>query len=226
MARKAKQGSLTTPLLEDVEQEAYVSQPMSKLMTAECGTREWMAPELCKAVLLVKKKYDAVGSADRDYQEALQSYYQHRDANSNTSYSQKVDVYAFSMIMVELILHLPPWSNEQDEDDTTVFHKVVRGERPVIPQQVLAAAPEGWQDLMELCWQEEPSIRPSFENALSNLQKLLLKRSKRRSTTSSWQATRGQATADASEMSGTESFALQVKSPRGNMAQSLQEHLL
>lgn len=88
-------------------------------------------------------------------------------ANSEAEYNQSIDVYAFGIIMWEVLTENEPFS-EYDErfadSPTVVFEEaVVEGLRPTIP----ATCPPLYAELMSRAWQHRSKARPSFTE-LSN----------------------------------------------------------
>ena len=83
-----------------------------------------------------------------------------------SSYTIKVDVYAFAMIMWSTLEFAVPWSTDIDEDDDSagftypIFEKVERGERPHVSRG--ATAPPGYVSLMRKCWSQKAKDRPTF----------------------------------------------------------------
>ena len=177
-------GEMNIPLLQ-----AGAPEPVDqRLMTAQCGTPQWMAPELCQVALGAKQRFQLVpdhgevGPAER--RQALESFHRYQDDNKRVEYSQKVDVYAYAITVYEVTAHRPPWdSTEEDEEQgglpgsmtpDEVYQRVVANERPELDPVVVAEAPEGWCRLMEQCWAADPTKRPSFDVILRELAKIRL----------------------------------------------------
>lgn len=126
---------------------------MAAPMTANIGTVPWMAPELCRALLERREQrveYDSRGAP----------------CYKPVEYSQKVDVYAFGIVLHEILTHRPPWESEQK-----VLERVAAGERPNVPRDRRAAMPDFCR-LMEACWHQDPAQRPRFEVVLENLTRM------------------------------------------------------
>ena len=62
--------------------------------------------------------------------------------------------------MSEMVTMAPPWQGMTGED---VCHAVAAGERPLIAPELAASAPTGWSELMQQCWDQDPTIRPNFD---------------------------------------------------------------
>ncbi len=75
------------------------------------------------------------------------------------SYNEKVDVYAFGVLLWELLSNgAVPFS--EYIFDSQVEDAVLRGERPTIPPE--CKCPLGMRSLIESCWNQIPSLRPTF----------------------------------------------------------------
>jgi len=90
---------------------------------------------------------------------------------SSKSYSDKVDVYSFGVILWELL------TETQFFSDKSFFNQiekaVIAGQRPTIPPLPPGEAPKSMSVLMQNCWNQEPSCRPSFVDvclSLSNME--------------------------------------------------------
>ena len=76
--------------------------------------------------------------------------------DEEVSYNEKIDVYSFGISLYEIVTgklalrHL-------NQMQVTAF--IVRGKRPKIPESVLPFT----RTLIERCWSQDPSERPSFE---------------------------------------------------------------
>ena len=80
----------------------------------------------------------------------------------NSTYSKEGDVYAFSIIVYEIITNTKPFNNLSFNE---VLTKVASGFRPEIPSKI----PEPYKKLIEKCWSQNPSDRPSFEQIVNCL---------------------------------------------------------
>lgn len=81
-------------------------------------------------------------------------------------YNELVDVFSYSMCLVELVDRNLPWHNCARPHEVAV--QVTRGKRPV---GQLEHAEKGMKDLIQLCWREA-SQRPSFSQVLERLEQL------------------------------------------------------
>ena len=79
-------------------------------------------------------------------------------------YTNKADVYSFGIVLWELLHSAFPYERElPGADSQLVLTEVVcRGLRPNVDAQV----PKPLEYLMQACWQEDASKRPSFERVL------------------------------------------------------------
>jgi len=71
----------------------------------------------------------------------------------------KADVYAFGMILWELLMEKYPWEDEgySLEDFVRVVGR--EGKRPEISRD----CPKRLKELIQHCWAQDPTLRPSFE---------------------------------------------------------------
>ena len=87
-------------------------------------------------------------------------------------YGFKADVFSFGMVMYELLTCRAPWSGTNKKFMLQIETAVNAGERPPIEEEDLIDAPVEFVELMKRCWQNDPKVRPTFEEALSELQRM------------------------------------------------------
>eukprot|EP00940_MAST-03C_sp_MAST-3C-sp2_P002693 g2693.t1 len=110
---------------------------LSGAMTADCGTVEWMCPEVIEAI----------------YSNAEKSVL-----------TQDVDTYAFGIIMWECLSLKAPWKGTGQY--FKIWSKVKRGFRPPINAEDHRNAPVGYVRFMKRCWAHTPSDRPKFDEVV------------------------------------------------------------
>ena len=81
----------------------------------------------------------------------------------NEVYTEKADVYSFSLVLYELVTLQVPFQNISHLDLHS--HVVLKKERPSIPSD----CPTDVAQLIESCWHDIPSKRPSFAAILDTL---------------------------------------------------------
>ena len=62
--------------------------------------------------------------------------------------------------MSEMVNMAPPWQGMTPEE---ISSAVATGERPLIAPELAASAPTGWIELMQQCWDQDPTNRPNFD---------------------------------------------------------------
>ena len=83
-------------------------------------------------------------------------------------YTQKADVYAFGIILWEVLTRLEPY---EDKEPMQIVLEVVNNQlRPYTPPELLASP---LVPLMTDCWSEQPASRPSFQQCVARLEKIL-----------------------------------------------------
>jgi len=80
------------------------------------------------------------------------------------SYTEKVDVYSFGIVMWELIARKLPFENINKQSELEDF--IIDGNRPPIPDY----CPPIFKEVMEGCWKQIPSERLSFDVVVKKLQ--------------------------------------------------------
>lgn len=78
----------------------------------------------------------------------------------NNQYSFKSDAYSFGMVVWEMWAKELPYTGESFEN--RIEEAILSGERPEIGEDV----PEMWADVIESCWADEPSSRPSLREVM------------------------------------------------------------
>ena len=83
-------------------------------------------------------------------------------------YTQKADVYAFGIILWEVLTRLEPY---EDKEPMQIVLEVVNCQlRPHLPPE-LGSSP--LVPLMVECWQQDPAMRPSFQQVVKRLEGIL-----------------------------------------------------
>lgn len=77
----------------------------------------------------------------------------------DTHYSNKVDVFAYSIILYELMTNNKPWSDKGNLTTFNLLKYVSEGQRPTIRDREI---PELYVELINYCWDSNPENRPTF----------------------------------------------------------------
>jgi serine/threonine protein kinase len=91
----------------------------------------------------------------------------------NGRYSPAVDVFSYAMVLYELVTLTVPWERVKGSEKCTRFNIVgylEKGLRPTIPEYVPAA----YKQLIEACWAQNPSQRPTFREIVEQTRGLSL----------------------------------------------------
>ncbi|KAL5577063.1 hypothetical protein UlMin_018762 [Ulmus minor] len=83
-------------------------------------------------------------------------------------YDTKVDVFSFAIILQEMIEGCPPFSTKQDVEVPKVY---ATKERPPFRAPIKYYA-HGLKELIEECWNENPTRRPTFRQIITRLESL------------------------------------------------------
>lgn len=82
----------------------------------------------------------------------------------SSKYTPACDVYAFSIIVYQLITKLKPYPNIRTEYN--LMNAVTKNRmRPVMPDSI----PGVYKKMIEKCWEQSPELRPSFEQIKKDL---------------------------------------------------------
>src|SRR6185437_5303674 len=75
-------------------------------------------------------------------------------------YTSASDIYSFSMIMWEFTSGVPPFNDR--EHDLQLSLSICKGERP----EIIENTPRCYINLIEKCWNEDPTERPTASEVL------------------------------------------------------------
>ncbi|KRX09626.1 Regulator of chromosome condensation 1/beta-lactamase-inhibitor protein II [Pseudocohnilembus persalinus] len=88
------------------------------------------------------------------------------------TYTEKADVFSFGIILWEIASRQPPY---RDKTGIQVSYEVLNSDlRPPIPSDT----PSDFGDLIKLCWDKNPSLRPNFYQIVRQLETMRLPSSK------------------------------------------------
>ena len=79
------------------------------------------------------------------------------------NYDEQVDVYSFAMVLYYMVAGHPPWPHLPGFEAVRLAAEI--GNRPCLPRDLDSQS----VNLLELCWHNDPSSRPSFRKILSLL---------------------------------------------------------
>lgn len=85
-----------------------------------------------------------------------------------------LDVYSFGVLLWEIWARARPWDEitEKEARFTSRLCELVNaGVRPQLPERA-GEAPDGYDDVMRLCWATVPDERPTFAAAVAALDKV------------------------------------------------------
>ncbi|KAK4490245.1 hypothetical protein RD792_000905 [Penstemon davidsonii] len=126
----------------------------SGIMTAETGTYRWMAPE----VLVI------LGHGYYTFSNLVLLFTYSWKVIEHKPYNNKADVFSFGVVLWELLTGKLPYANLTPLQ--AAVGVVQKGLRPSIPKHTHPLIVE----LLERCWQQEPSLRPEFSEITDILQ--------------------------------------------------------
>lgn len=88
----------------------------------------------------------------------------------NTNYTIKADVYSYSIIIWEICARKTPYGDMSlQQIGYYVTVKKGRPDKALIPSHT----PQALIKLMEQCWDSEPNNRPSFDQIIDYLKKIM-----------------------------------------------------
>ncbi|KAG0587877.1 hypothetical protein KC19_2G198300 [Ceratodon purpureus] len=115
-------------------------------MTYNIGTSRWMAPEVMKLVPSSQGGHGGYDSMPKD--------------------NYKCDIYSFALVCFEILTGEVPFQGEGTPKD--IKKKVLEGLRPKLPDH----CPSMLKDLIEKCWSQDPTKRPSIGDVCSQIRHL------------------------------------------------------
>lgn len=74
-------------------------------------------------------------------------------------YTNKIDVFSYGMILYHILTLRRPWCDKKDITTFKLLKLIIDGERPEIKKGEIN---DGWKDLIQRCWNNDPDKRPSF----------------------------------------------------------------
>ena len=112
------------------------------------GTAAWMAPE----VTVVTER---------------------QNFKKYSTYGFKADVFSFGMVMFELLTSRIPWSSTDKRFVHQIMKAVIQGERPAVSESESVDAPKDFIVLMNQCWDTDANVRPTFDELVVALGKIM-----------------------------------------------------
>lgn len=142
--------STVEPRLCDFGLSLRVNKDGLSWSTPHHGQSYWKAPE-------IMRRKRASGTKRRQTGEATANGDDY-DPSSREPWSCKVDVFSYGMVLWELFnLGKFPWETELSPEV-----RVMQGDRPDIEPD----CPAEWKQLIEACWQQDPTLRPTAQEVV------------------------------------------------------------
>jgi serine/threonine protein kinase len=110
-------------------------------MTMDVGTPLYMAPEVYEELADPEKKY-----------------------------SFPVDVYAYAMVLYELVVGARPWERIKEERSIPTRFSLIGFLRDHIRPDLPGFTPPAYRELIKRCWAHNPEDRPTFRQIVSEIQ--------------------------------------------------------
>jgi serine/threonine protein kinase len=150
--------------LSKVRPDPKKNEKDSFLMTGETGSYRFMAPEgkegdwRCSYFVFADLLFSPCKFLTSYWFFPLSSkVFKHQH------YTETVDVYSYGMILFYLLKGTPPWP--YDNGMVAARKAADEGDRPEIPRSWDSSL----QALLQDCWNEDPSARPTFKTVLTTL---------------------------------------------------------
>ena len=87
---------------------------------------------------------------------------------SGKEYTFASDIYSFAMLIWEILSGQPPFANFNEYSDYELAMNIIDGMRPKIGSEV----PLKYKELMERCWDADPTKRPSAKMLTNTLEEM------------------------------------------------------
>lgn len=99
------------------------------------------------------------------------SYWKAPEVISGEVYGPSCDVYSFSILLWEILCHKRPYLNE---DKQIVMRQIRMHKRRPSLDDVPNDIPDKLKEIMQICWKQNPSKRPTFDWIYSEIEKLIM----------------------------------------------------
>ena len=133
-----------------------------EFLTTTVGTPQYMGPEMiANQVELAAKVTEHMKLSLEERTAQRKELNEVRESLEKSEFNgRKADVYAFGIVMFEMLVHRPPW---EGVSLLSMQHRVHNGDRPSFEDSDVApGAPSVWVTLMEKAWSQDPDHRPDF----------------------------------------------------------------
>lgn len=115
----------------------------------------------------LSKIYEIGNSMEQSQNLFTPSYFP-SEVSISSKYSSKSDVYSFSIIMYEIVTRLQPYP-DLIRNPFYLIHRVSEGYRPEFKNGNKNKIKPSLKNLIELCWNQDPNLRPTFEQIFNML---------------------------------------------------------
>lgn len=97
--------------------------------------------------------------------EVFQNFHSHQVLS--VPLSQKGDIYAYSIILWELLTRNIPWKDLSLEETEAA---VLKGERPIVPVEDEDPLRNVLREVMQVCWAQESQKRPAINEVIIQME--------------------------------------------------------